>query len=91
VPEQVPVRSVRTGGVDHIEVDTPNEAYVAALLREREGYARYDRADRVAAVDAELARLGVTRPQVHDCVERAVTPPAEKAAPSRGRRPGKAR
>lgn len=34
------------------------ETYVAALRFEREGYARYDRADRVAEVDDELRRLG---------------------------------
>jgi hypothetical protein len=90
VPEQVPVRSVRTGGVDHIEVDTPEEAYVAALLREREGYARYGRAERVAAVDAELERLGVDRGDVHEGQERAVNAPAEKAVPGRGRRQGRA-
>lgn len=38
------------------------EAYVTGLLREREGYARYGRADRVADVDAELKRLGVAVP-----------------------------
>lgn len=32
--------------------------YIAALLREREGYVRYDRPDDVKAVDAELTRLG---------------------------------
>ncbi|YCK35169.1 hypothetical protein ACNF49_14100 [Actinomadura sp. ATCC 39365] len=88
MPEQVPVRSVRTGGVDHIEVDTPDEAYVKALLREREGYARYDREERVAAVDAELRRLGVTREDVHEGQENAVSAPQEKAVP-RGRRGGR--
>ena len=31
---------------------------IAALLREREGYVQYGKKDRVAAVDAELKRLG---------------------------------
>lgn len=90
MPEQVPVHNVRTGAKDHIEVPTVDEAYVAALLREREGYARYGKTERVAAVDAELDRLGVARPDVHDGTERAVTAPAEKAVPGRGRRQGKA-
>lgn len=91
MPEQVPVRSVRTGGVDHIEVPTAEEAYVAALLREREGYARYDRKERVAAVDAELQRLGVTRDDVHDGTETVAPGPAERAVPPRSRRAGRAR
>ena len=33
-------------------------AYVAALKAERDGYERQGRADRVAQVDAELARFG---------------------------------
>lgn len=80
------MRSVRTGGVDHMEVATPSEAYVEALLREREGYARYGRTDRLAGVDAELARLGVTREDTHTEVERAVVSPPEKAAPPDARR-----
>ncbi|MFJ6810653.1 hypothetical protein ACIQRK_32395 [Streptomyces anulatus] len=47
-------------------------AYVAALQREREGYTRYDRKDRAAAVEAELKRLGAP-------LERAVTRPPETA------------
>jgi hypothetical protein len=34
------------------------KAYIAALLYEREGYERYGNKDSLAAVDAELARLG---------------------------------
>lgn len=34
------------------------DAYVDALKREREHYARTGRKDRAAAVDAELAKLG---------------------------------
>jgi len=35
------------------------EGTVAALLRERDGYAAMGRANRVAQVDAELAKFGV--------------------------------
>lgn len=38
--------------------DQQRKALIAALLREREGYARHNQEDRVAAVDAELSRLG---------------------------------
>lgn len=48
-----------------------DQAYVEALLREREGYARYGRSERVAHVDAELKRLGVTRGDTHKGVETA--------------------
>lgn len=34
-------------------------SYVNALLTEREGYVQRGRKDRVAQVDAELARMGV--------------------------------
>jgi hypothetical protein len=37
----------------------PESDYVQALLRERDGYLRYDRKDRAAAVDAELKSLGI--------------------------------
>jgi len=33
-------------------------AYIKALLAEREGYVRYGLPDRVALVDAELAKVG---------------------------------
>ncbi|MFI6270729.1 hypothetical protein [Micromonospora zamorensis] len=59
MPDRIEVRAVRNGGVDHIEVPTADEALVAALLRERAGYVTRSRPDRVAAVDAELNRLGV--------------------------------
>ena len=48
------------------------QAYVDALQREREGYVRYDRTDRLKDVDAELKRLGAP-------LERAVTRPPETA------------
>jgi len=44
---------------------------IASLLREREGYVRFGKADRVKAVDAELKRRGYV-------TEKA----AKKAAPS---------
>lgn len=59
MPEQEKATNVRTGEQVTTDVATADEAYVAALLREREGYARHDRADRLADVDAELKRLGV--------------------------------
>lgn len=60
---------------DQVEEETQaptavEDAYVAALQREREGYTRYDRKDRAAAVEAELKRLGAP-------LERAVTRPPE--------------
>ncbi|MBO4274130.1 hypothetical protein [Microbispora triticiradicis] len=58
MPEQVPVRSVRNGGVDHLEVATPGEAHIAALRRERAGYLTQGRTDRAEQVAAELERLG---------------------------------
>lgn len=48
---------------DQEEEPAPEESpYVQALLRERAGYLRYDRADRAAEVDRELRRHGVTPP-----------------------------
>jgi hypothetical protein len=43
-----------------VEVPTKDEAVVAALLAERLGYVRRGLPDRVALVDAELARYGHT-------------------------------
>ncbi|MFD9225384.1 hypothetical protein ACFWDI_36490 [Streptomyces sp. NPDC060064] len=54
------------------EAPAPDQAYVDALQREREGYVRYDRTDRLKDVDAELNRLGAP-------LERAVTRPPETA------------
>ncbi|MFD7791026.1 hypothetical protein [Streptomyces sp. NPDC059759] len=58
MPEKETATSVRTGETVTTEVPTADEAYAAALLREREGYLRRGREDRVADVDAELERLG---------------------------------
>lgn len=38
--------------------DQERKAHIAALVREREGYERAGKSDRVKAVDAELRRLG---------------------------------
>lgn len=38
--------------------DQERKAYISALIRERVGYAAAGKQDRVAAVDAELARMG---------------------------------
>ena len=60
-----------------------NTALIDALLRERRGYETYGLKDRVAAVDAELARLGHTpaaRAKPKAQPERAVRPPTEKRA-----------
>jgi len=78
MPEQVPVRSVRTGGIDHMEVLTPEEAQIAALRREREGYVRRGLDERAAQVAAELRRLGAE----DGAAERGMpaAPPLEDAA-----------
>lgn len=36
---------------------------IAALLRERDGYVRFGKADRIEAVDAELKRRGYEDPK----------------------------
>lgn len=62
-------------------------ATVDALLREREGYVRAGKKDRVAQVDAELAKFGVA---VGD-IEEAVDGPVERAVkrgPGRPRKNG---
>lgn len=48
--------------------------HVAALLVEREGYVRRGLADRVAQVDAELARFGVAVAADHLPDEEAAAP-----------------
>jgi hypothetical protein len=52
-----------------------DDAQIAALLRERVGYVRYDKPERVKAVDAELERLGYE----------AEDKPAKKSAAPRNR------
>jgi hypothetical protein len=59
----------------------PNrDAKVAALKRERAGYVASGNPDRIAAVDAELERLGGGMTDV-DPVERAVASAPERAEP----------
>jgi hypothetical protein len=58
MPERIEVRSTRTGGVDYIERPTNEEAYIAALFRERRGYEINGDAELVEAVNKELRRLG---------------------------------
>lgn len=58
MPDKETATSVRTGQTVTTEVPTADESYVAALLREREGYLRRGRENRVADVDAELERMG---------------------------------
>jgi hypothetical protein len=57
------------------------DAYVDALLVEREGYARYGRADRVAEVDEQLALRG------YKAAGEARAAAAPKVARGRGSRP----
>lgn len=82
MPEKQTATNVRTGETTATDVPTADEAYVAALLREREGYAAFGRDDRVKTVDAELKRLGVTRADAHKGTERAVSKPRERRTSS---------
>ncbi|MFG1898688.1 hypothetical protein ACGFIP_32240 [Micromonospora zamorensis] len=83
MPERIEVRAVRNGGVDHIEVPTAEEAHIAALRRERAGYVQRNLPDRIAAVDAELSRLGVDPAPAG-----ATTQPEEGAGDAREERTG---
>lgn len=62
-------------GVERESAPDPGETYVQALLREREGYVRRGLADRVAAVDVELTRLGHSSPTGEQA---RIKPPARK-------------
>lgn len=53
-----------------------NSVIIAALLREREGYTRFGKDDKVPAVDAELARLGYRSPETA-----SATPPPPPSKP----------
>ena len=59
--------------------DVRRDSEIRAYLAEREGYARRGMTDRVAQVDAELARLGHTRAAAakKPARERAVQPKGE--------------
>lgn len=60
-----------------------DDAMIAALLREREGYVRLGRADRVAQVDEQLRLRGV-EPPADDKTE--PTKPSSRSTPPKGRR-----
>lgn len=62
MPQKIPVRSTRTGGLDYLTVPTDKENWIAAYLRERQGYVLRKDPAGVALVDAELARLGYREP-----------------------------
>jgi hypothetical protein len=62
------------------------DAFVAALLREREGYRRAGKrcAARLIAVDVELARLGIViDAPVEPPIEAATAAPPERAVKAR--------
>lgn len=80
MPEQVPVRSVRTDGTDYIEVPTPEEAQVAALRREHAGYVARGRGDRAEQVAVELRRLGADVEENQEGRETPRAPEPENAA-----------
>lgn len=65
MPERIPVRAVRNGGLDFVERPTADENWIAALRRERQGYLERGNAEGVALVDAELERRGAA-PQTTD-------------------------
>jgi hypothetical protein len=54
------------------------ESYIKALLVERETYEKRDLEDRVAEVDAELARVGAEGKSPAKRATRRVTKPAEE-------------
>lgn len=49
-----------------------SEQMIAALLVEREGYVRFGKKDRVAAVDEELAKLGYETAKAEPVTETAI-------------------
>jgi hypothetical protein len=70
-----------TGGPVEDGAGRSNDAYIAALLRERDGYVARGLGDRVSAVEAELVRAGV------ELVEWATAEPeAERAVIPKARR-----
>lgn len=73
MPDRIPVRAVRNGGLDFIEVPTRDENWIAALRRERRGYEMKGNTEGVALVDAELARYGIKPPAPEE-----QPPPARK-------------
>ncbi len=59
------------------------DALIGAYLRERAGLARRGATDRVAQVDAELARLGYVGPASVGETYAPTTPPRSRKAPPR--------
>ena len=59
---------------------------IAALLEERRGYVVRGLADRVKAVDAELARLGHKAPAAPSTAQAPAPEKAVAPKPSRGRK-----
>lgn len=55
-----------------------DDPMIAALLRERAGYERRGLADRVAAVDVQLALRGYEPPTPAEQTEQPPTPPTEQ-------------
>jgi hypothetical protein len=51
---------------------------IAALIRERAGYEQYGHTDRVAEVDAELAKLGHRAKPPAQRAQRMTRPPSDK-------------
>lgn len=70
-----------TGGPLEDGVSRSNDVYIAALLRERDGYIARGLGERVSAVEAELVRAGV------EVVERATVEPAGERAVKTNRGP----
>lgn len=58
MPDRVPVRAVRNGGIDYIEVPTRDETWIAAYQQEREDFLTKGDAAGAALVEEELRRLG---------------------------------
>lgn len=58
MPRKIPVRATRNGGLDYLTVPTDRENWIAAYLRERQGYLLRQDPNGVSLVDKELARLG---------------------------------
>jgi hypothetical protein len=58
MPDQVEVTVLRNGGKDFLEVPTPREAEIAAILSDRAGYISAGHLHLIPAIDATLAHLG---------------------------------
>lgn len=60
------------------------ESYIAALLREREAMATHSKADRVAAIDAELERVGAPVPKAAKAVADDAPKPVKRTTTRKG-------